>query len=146
MRNQNETMLHKRLEYNLENPEQRELIRQFESEFEASGFKGPGSFNFWLRHIGIIRFQKQDWKNYAIKDITRYSECQQKWGALQELRRRRTFEQLQQMTGEERMTWDKEYSLKQEREKVSTTLITQPVEIISEDVELELEITGDIPF
>ena len=139
MRNQNESenKIYRPFRYDIDNPSHRETVIDFEKDFEASGFKGVGSYHFWIRKLGIIKFYQDDWHNYKIIDIPRYQNYQLKWSALQDLRIRREKAEVNNMTPEEREEFNKKRSqeiaqAKEEMSKIITPIIQVPQEILDD--------------
>jgi len=83
--------------YNLDNPNNREIIKQFEKEFLAWYENNkdvkypPPKFERWFAELGAIRIEDGDeFGRIIIVDPVLYTDLSEKWNALQYLRRRRT--------------------------------------------------------
>ena len=81
--------------YYIDNPSDREIIKNFEEEF-LFWLKGnpeykdnPLSSLKWYEVKGAIKIWKNDLTNYSIANIPLYADLTNKWSALQSLRIRR---------------------------------------------------------
>ena len=85
-----------RKEFNLDNPEEKAIVRQFENDFidwceKNKGYDGVASER-WFEELGAIKIKRDMSVNYIIvSDPVLYRELNKKWSGLQNLRIRRTY-------------------------------------------------------